>query len=191
MFRKLILFGALLIAGCGNVQPQVNTDVPDVVTVGEQVTLDASKTVYDRDSTYTWNIDKAPYGSAAAIDNPHAKKTTFTPDLVGQYQFTVTVANKDFSDSETVTLTVIPELADGVTEVGVLVIHSQDTILGWQIGHTVDEAGDIIALEYPSLVDGWGDGSVLADVINVPIDNLSHPELYQVVDGEVGLKPTE
>jgi|GEM_PF-1892302 len=191
MLKTILYLSILLLAGCGYAQPIINTSSPDVATVGDTVTLDASKTVRDDDTTYTWTIDKAPYNSTATIDNPHAKRTTFTPDVVGRYEITITVANEVWSDTETITLTVIPELADGVNEIGVLVLHNEDTLLGWQIGYTLDEASQIIALEYPSLVDGWGEGGVVATVINVPVANLSRPELYQVVNWEVGLKPTE
>jgi len=191
MIRKLGFLAVLFLSACGYPQPNAQVKNPDVVTVGKSVALDASGSYLDRDSTYTWTLDKAPYGSTAAIDNQHAKVTSITPDLPGQYQATITIANKVWSDSQTITITAIPELADGVTEVGVLVIHNQDTILGWQIGHTIDEAGTIIALQYPSLVTGWGDGSVKADIVNVPIADTSHPELYQVVDWNVELIPDQ
>ncbi len=138
------LFSALLLlvfCGCGNVQPIAKATTPEIATVGDTVILDASPTVLDRDSSYLWTLDAAPSGSTATIANPNAATTSFVPDLPGRYTCTVTVTNEDFSDATSIDVTVIPAVADGVTEVGVLVIHSVDTLLGWQIGRTRDLFG--------------------------------------------------
>ncbi|AMV70466.1 hypothetical protein JCM30471_24610 [Desulfuromonas carbonis] len=184
MLRLITGFLLLALCGCGNVQPIAKATTPEIASVGDTVILDASATLLDRDSTYLWTIDSAPSGSTATIANPHAAKTSFVPDLPGRYTCTVTVANEDFSDVTSIIVTVIPAVADGVTEVGVLVIHSVDTLLGWQIGRTLAEAADLVALEYPTLVTGWNDGTIIATLINVPIP---HPELYRVVDWTVEL----
>jgi hypothetical protein len=102
----IVALTTFLLSACsGSVKPVVHTDSPGVTSVGQQVTLDASKTVYDRDSTYTWTIDSAPYDSEATIDSLHARTTTFTPDQPGCYEITITVANDDWDDFETMMLT--------------------------------------------------------------------------------------
>jgi len=189
MVRLITGFLLLAICGCGNVQPIAKATTPEIASVGDTVILDASATLLDRDATYLWTIDSAPSGSTATIANPRAAKTSFVPDLPGRYTCTVTVANEDFRDVTSIIVTVIPAVADGVTEVGVLVIHSVDTLLGWQIGRTLAEAADLVALEYPSLVTGWNDGTIIATLINVPIADTPHPELYRVVDWVVELIP--
>ncbi|AMV70470.1 hypothetical protein JCM30471_24650 [Desulfuromonas carbonis] len=189
MVRRITGILLLALCGCGNVQPIAKATTPEIAAVGDTVMLDASATLLDRDATYLWTLDSAPSGSTATIANPRAARTSFVPDLPGRYSFTVTVSNEDFSDATSIVVTVIPAVADGVTEVGVLVIHSVDTLLGWQIGRTLDEAVDLVALEYPNLVADWNDGTVIASLINVPIADTPHPELYRVVDWTVELIP--
>jgi hypothetical protein len=171
----------------GSLKPNAKaTATPTVLQTGETVTLDASSSnLHSGVGTYSWEIAKAPTGSSAEIQNPHDSVATFIPDLAGEYEFNVTVANEDWDDTASVTITALGALDPGATEVTVLVIHDSSTIHGWQPEKTVDDADTIIRSQYPSLVSGWEDGTILATEFNVPIADAFHPEKYQVINYEV------
>jgi K319L-like, PKD domain len=63
--------------------------------VGAVVTLDGS-TSSDPDSdplTYSWTVTSAPDGSVAGIVDADASMATFTPDVLGEYEITLTVSD--------------------------------------------------------------------------------------------------
>ena len=63
--------------------------------VGAVVALDGStSTDPDGDAlTYSWTVTSAPAGSMATIVNADAALASFTPDLVGDYEITLTVSD--------------------------------------------------------------------------------------------------
>ncbi|HVS85919.1 MAG TPA: hypothetical protein VHD91_09830 [Gaiellaceae bacterium] len=64
-------------------------------TVGSPVTL--SVTAHDPDGDpldYSWTILSAPSGSASTLSDPSATSTSITPDVAGQYEFRISVADQ-------------------------------------------------------------------------------------------------
>ncbi len=79
---------------------------PSNATVGEIVVLDGSGSS-DPDGdllSYFWEL-AAPAGSTAVIEDPQAANTTFTTDIEGHYQATLTVSDGLLQDNATVTIT--------------------------------------------------------------------------------------
>lgn len=77
---------------------EVPTAVADAdtatVTVGEEVTLDASDSSDPDgdDLTYEWELN-APDGSSVQLSDDQAEKPTFTPDIAGDYKATLNVSD--------------------------------------------------------------------------------------------------
>lgn len=74
---------------------------------GSYVTLDGSgSSDLDQDTlTYTWEITSKPTTSSATVANASSEMTYFTPDVDGDYTFTLTVNDGLYSDSSTLTVT--------------------------------------------------------------------------------------
>ncbi len=93
--------------------PTADADADDEdINLGATVTLDASASS-DPESgaiTYSWAITAAPAGSTAALSDPSAESPTITPDVRGDFTFTVTVSDgrSDASDSVTVSVNGLP-----------------------------------------------------------------------------------
>lgn len=73
------------------------------VEVATLVTLDGTLSVGDG-ITYKWAMTK-PTGSTAALSSTTASKVTFTPDVAGTYDITLTVTNSNGSGKITFTIT--------------------------------------------------------------------------------------
>ncbi|BDG01479.1 PKD domain-containing protein [Anaeromyxobacter oryzae] len=79
---------------------------PGTVPVLVPMTLDVSAYDYDRDPiTYAWTVARAPAGSVARISDPTLPRPSFTPDVEGQYVFSVVVSDGSLT-STPATLTV-------------------------------------------------------------------------------------
>lgn len=183
----LLLLALLLLAGCGNVAPEADAGPDQVVLVGEPVTLDGSASSdYDDDPlTYAWAITSAPETSLAALAGAASVNPTLTPDVDGNYTIALTVSDDDWSDTDTVIVTALPEppLADGT--VPVLVFHTANAIVAWNVGGDPVDADTIINTEYPDLVADWDAG--LIDITQIFVEPIEayQPELYEAVDGEI------
>lgn len=80
----------------GSAMPVAAANGPTFVSsVGSPVTLlgSGSYEVGGGALTYAWTITSRPTGSTAAISDPAAMDTTFTPDLNGTYMVTLTVTD--------------------------------------------------------------------------------------------------
>lgn len=110
----LLLVG--LIASCGksgadedNSAPVANAGAAKNVAPGAVVTLDGSaSTDANGDAlTYTWTLISRPAGSAATLTGADTARPTFTADVEGTYELTLTVNDgKVSSTATTVTVTV-------------------------------------------------------------------------------------
>jgi hypothetical protein len=77
-----------------NAGPDQTAYVSDVVTLDGSASSDAD----GNSLTYLWSITSAPPGSAATLSDPAAVYPTFTIDLFGDYQISLTV-NDGFDNS--------------------------------------------------------------------------------------------
>jgi hypothetical protein len=88
---------AYVLVSTYNTAPVAEAGPDKALTVkGTRVQLDASQS-YDQDGdsiSYSWFIDTAPDGSAAAIANAGSVNPTFTPDVYGKYILKLRVADE-------------------------------------------------------------------------------------------------
>lgn len=97
-----------ILAGCGAMSPEATaTASSQSVILGASITPSAAGSDQKNGDTltYRWSITAAPAGSQAQLATPTAVETLFTPDLVGDYEFSLVVDN-DFHASEPVKLRV-------------------------------------------------------------------------------------
>lgn len=108
VFALLMMLCGLALTGCGAMSPDATaTASSSSVTQGDTITLSAAGSDQKNGDTltYRWSIISAPTGSAAQIATPTAMETTFTPDVIGDYVFSLVVDN-DFHKSEPVEIKV-------------------------------------------------------------------------------------
>ena len=195
MARLITLFlilAVVIVSGCDdpNVMPIASAGPDLIVQTGSFITLDGSGSSdrYDEPLTYAWTVNLAPTGSTATLSNADSLSPTFTPDLDGKYIMELTVSDGRWSDTDTVMIIAMATAPPPDGDVAVLVLHTVDLIYGWQIGADPTDADNIIKVQYPSLVNDWDDGIVIATQITVPVVNAFSPELYEVVDWTISLK---
>ena len=120
--KILVCFGltVALLAGCGgngtstdcslianscNVPPVANAGVPQKVLIGTVAELDGSNsTDANNDAlTFTWSIVSRPPNSVTSLASTNFAKTTFAPDMIGDYLVGLTVSDGKTSSSLTTT----------------------------------------------------------------------------------------
>lgn len=95
--------------GDANTPPTATLNAPSSGTVGQSVLLDGSgSSDPDGDNlTYTWSL-QPPSESTASLSSRSAVQPTFTPDVAGTYEVTLTVSDGSASDTKTATVNVNP-----------------------------------------------------------------------------------
>lgn len=140
-----------------NTAPVANAGADQTVTVGDTVQLNGTASSdADNDSlTYSWAVATAPDGSVASLSDSAAATPMFSPDVAGEYVFTLTVhdgALSSSSDSVTVIATAIntPPVANAGSDQTVTV-------------------GDTVQLDGSGTVDADGDSvSYLWSITSIP-----------------------
>jgi len=91
-----------------NTPPVCDSGGDVTILLGEMATLDASATTDPDgdDLLFVWEINSAPGGSTAEIDEPTAQITTFTPDRIGVYGVSLTVTDGEETCSERIVVDV-------------------------------------------------------------------------------------
>jgi hypothetical protein len=99
---------------------QVNPNDPPMAEAGEPVTVEAGTEVrLDGGESsdpngdplaFQWTLDSAPDSSSGTIKDPGQQIATFTPDVAGEYVFSLTVDDGNATDSDTVTISAEPPL---------------------------------------------------------------------------------
>jgi len=79
----------------GNGTPTASAGTDQTVTAGDTVMLNGSASS-DPDGdplTYSWTLSTRPAGSAASLTSTSAERPSFTTDVAGQYEATLTVSD--------------------------------------------------------------------------------------------------
>jgi PKD repeat protein len=150
-----------------NAPPTADAGSDRTVPTGVAETLDGSGSDDpDGDTlTFAWAIDSAPAGSSASVASASSEVTSFTPDVEGAYQVTLTVSDGVFDDSETVTITASGAGGACTGDFTVAGATAGDTLA--QIAGCESISGDLTiqdgvftTVDLPNLVSVGGDLSV-------------------------------
>ncbi|MGD9044407.1 MAG: Ig-like domain-containing protein [Desulfobacterales bacterium] len=98
-----------------NDAPVARAGLDQTVFVGDTVTLDGggSGDVDEDILNFTWSFISTPAGSSAALSDPSAMTTTFTPDISGTYEIRLIVSDGEFNSSpDQVVITANPRVVD-------------------------------------------------------------------------------
>lgn len=97
--------------------PVANAGINQVRESSVKTALNASASYdpFGKPLTYAWSLQSAPGGSLAAIESPTSVFTHFTPDLPGDYVFSLTVSNgtnTSAAATSIVSTDAVPPIAD-------------------------------------------------------------------------------
>jgi hypothetical protein len=104
-----------VIAAAGNAAPVANAGTDQVEVTGTLVTLDGSLSNAANGSqlSYNWNIASKPDGSTVTLAKQNVAKPSFTPDVGGNYVFSL-VVNDGISDSDPATVTILVDTLNSI-----------------------------------------------------------------------------
>ncbi|MFD2168304.1 YHYH protein [Thalassotalea euphylliae] len=149
-----------------NNAPVANAGQDQSVVAETQVSLSgAASSDADGDSlTYSWAINSAPSGSAAALSNATSEVTTLTPDVAGEYQIALTVNDGTIDSSPDIVVITVSEPTTSENSVPIANAGSDQAIsLGQSItldgSQSTDADGD--ALSYSWQIASKPDSSAL------------------------------
>jgi len=93
----------------GNHAPVAIAGNDQTVTLGERVSLDGSGSNDDEDDNleFEWSVANKPQGSSVQLNDTSSEKTTFTPDIAGEYLIKLRVSDTNsFSQYDQLLVTV-------------------------------------------------------------------------------------
>lgn len=97
--RLAWLGGLVPFSGCGAAPDAATTPAPradagydQVVSIGSEVTLDASQSVGDGELAFAWELLSQPEGSAASLQRAATAEPAFTADVAGRYFVSLVVS---------------------------------------------------------------------------------------------------
>lgn len=121
-YNKLLILGILLVvfgiftyaqSSSDNNPPTANAGVDRNVVVGEEATLFGSGTDADGDILiYKWLLVDQPSGGSATLSDDDIPNPTFTPDLIGEYTFSLRTNDGRDSPVSNVVITAIDKDPD-------------------------------------------------------------------------------
>lgn len=210
LVRLLMLFVFLGVVACKTTDdpepvgepPEANAGQDLQATVGSSVTLDGSASS-DPDGgslTYAWTLTSSPSGSSAALSGATQASATFTPDVEGPYEFTLTVTDEDGNtDSDNATVTAAEALGDPpapriLNDEGRAITEDNNTVtVGTPFmldgSSTTDPDTDVADLTFTWEITEAPTGSSDAE-INSTTDNPDEAELVPDVVGEYTVRLT-
>ncbi|MCJ8271626.1 MAG: PKD domain-containing protein, partial [Psychrosphaera sp.] len=149
------------------------------VNTGVLVTLDASQSS-DGDGntlTYRWIIFAKPTNSTIILSDSRSVRPTFTPDIDGQYAFTL-VVNDSIDDSDTVGLTITASNTAPIADAGNDPrIHSGNRVTLDGSG-SYDNEGNTVTYAWTMLASPAGSTASLSD------SQIYNPTFTPQVNGE-------
>ncbi|NVK23437.1 MAG: PKD domain-containing protein, partial [Gammaproteobacteria bacterium] len=136
-----------------NTAPVANGGTSQTVTAGSEVSLNGSQSSdADGDSlTYSWSITSQPSGSTATLTTGQQANASFTPEVSGSYEVTLTVSDGTATDTATVTITVnaiVEQNAAPIANAG----SNQAVVTGTQVTLNGDQSSDA---DGDNLTYGW------------------------------------
>ena len=148
-----------------NAAPSAAAGSDQTIVLGETASLDASASSdVDGDTlTYSWAISTAPSNSSAEITNNDNVSASFTPDVAGSYELTVTVS--DGLDSDADSLTITAEAINNAPEADAgedLTVNIDDTVT-LDASNSTDADGDELSYVWALSISPEGSS---AEIIN-------------------------
>jgi hypothetical protein len=129
-----------VIVSSNNQAPTASATTSDTLAfVSDAVTLDGSgSTDPDEDEIfYSWTITSAPAGSTASLDDPTAESPSLTPDLAGDYAFSLEVSDFLGPNAQLATVKFTATTAESFAEV--LILDACDIVAGLNAGEVTSK----------------------------------------------------
>lgn len=171
-----------IIAAAGNVAPVAHAGADQHVTTGTPVTLDGSSSsdANNDQLTFTWKIKELPSGSGATLTDADSSHPSFSPDIDGSYEFSLTVNDGSLtSEADVVKVTATHEdqnalpVANGGADRSV---HTGD-LVSLSGAASTDADGDALSFSWHFVSRPAGSLAMLSDT------TLVNPTFTPDVDG--------